>query len=95
MLVVTVRFAVKKEHSVAFNARVRKQAADSLALEDDCHHFDIAARVGDPSKIFLYEIYADEAAFQEFIRSEAFRAVTKWGKEQILSSRPQHKIYKH
>jgi long-chain acyl-CoA synthetase len=38
---------------------------------------------------------ADETAFQEFIRSDAFRAVTNWGKEQILSGRPQHKVYKH
>ena len=29
------------------------------------------------------------------ISSQAFRDVTTWGKEQILSGRPQHKIYKH
>ena len=28
------------------------------------------------------------------IHSSAFRDVTNWGKEQILSGRPQHKIYK-
>jgi len=72
MLVVTVRFAVKKQHSAAFDARVRKQATDSLALEDDCHRFDIAASIDDPSKIFLYEIYADEAAFQDHLRSAHF-----------------------
>ena len=35
-----------------------------------------------------------EQAFTDFIRSDAFRDVTSWGKEQILSARPQHKIYK-
>ncbi|MCP4173648.1 MAG: antibiotic biosynthesis monooxygenase [Fuerstiella sp.] len=39
--------------------------------------------------------WTDESAFTEFIRSEAFRNVTNWGKEQILSGRPQHKIYKN
>ena len=39
--------------------------------------------------------WADEQAFQDFIRSDEFRAVTNWGKEQILSGRPQHKVYKH
>ena len=39
--------------------------------------------------------WSDEQAFQEFIRSAAFRDVTNWGKEQILSDRPRHKIYKH
>ena len=36
-----------------------------------------------------------EKAFLEFIHSQAFKDVTTWGKEQILSGRPQHKIYKH
>jgi len=38
--------------------------------------------------------WSDEDAFTTFIRSDAFRAVTDWGKEQILSDRPRHKIYK-
>ena len=38
--------------------------------------------------------WSDEEAFTAFIQSEAFRAVTNWGKEQILSDRPRHKIYK-
>ena len=29
------------------------------------------------------------------VPSKAFRDVTNWGKEQILSDRPRHKIYKH
>ena len=32
---------------------------------------------------------------KSFITSEAFRSVTTWGKEQILSGRPQHRVYKH
>jgi heme-degrading monooxygenase HmoA len=39
--------------------------------------------------------WSEEQAFNEFIRSDAFRAVTNWGKEQILSDRPRHKVYKH
>ena len=37
----------------------------------------------------------DEEAFKGFITSDAFRAVTNWGKEEILAGRPQHKVYKH
>ncbi|RLS80035.1 MAG: antibiotic biosynthesis monooxygenase [Planctomycetota bacterium] len=51
--------------------------------------------VGDDASYLITSEWSDEAAFQEFIRSDAFRAVTTWGKEQILSGRPQHKIYKH
>jgi heme-degrading monooxygenase HmoA len=39
--------------------------------------------------------WSDEDAFTGFIRSEAFRAVTDWGKANILSERPQHRIYRN
>ena len=39
--------------------------------------------------------WSEEQAFLDFIRSQAFKEVTSWGKEQILSDRPQHKIYKN
>ena len=38
--------------------------------------------------------WSDEQAFGNFIRSDEFRAVTNWGKEEILSGRPSHKVYK-
>ncbi len=39
--------------------------------------------------------WSDEQAFTSFIQSQAFRDVTDWGKEQILSGRPRHKVYKN
>ena len=39
--------------------------------------------------------WSDEQAFKDFIQSDSFRAVTDWGKEQILAGRPQHKVYKN
>ena len=39
--------------------------------------------------------WSDEEAFTAFIRSDTFRAVTDWGKDQILSDRPKHKVYKN
>ena len=50
--------------------------------------------VSDDASYLITSEWSDEQAFTEFIRSDAFRAVTNWGKEQILSSRPQHKIYR-
>ena len=49
----------------------------------------------DDASYLITSEWSDEAAFSEFIRSQAFRDVTNWGKEQILSGRPQHKVYKH
>ena len=51
--------------------------------------------VADGASYLITSEWTDENAFTEFIRSDAFRAVTNWGKEQILACRPQHKIYKN
>ena len=51
--------------------------------------------VHDDCAYLIISEWSDEQAFGEFIRSQAFREVTNWGKEQILSGRPQHKVYKH
>jgi heme-degrading monooxygenase HmoA len=51
--------------------------------------------VRDGDSYLITSEWSDEQAFTDFIRSDAFRAVTQWGKEQILSGRPQHKVYKH
>jgi heme-degrading monooxygenase HmoA len=52
----------------------------------------------DVSKAQSYLIisqWSDQEAFTTFIHSDDFRAVTDWGKEEILAGRPAHKIYKH
>jgi heme-degrading monooxygenase HmoA len=51
--------------------------------------------VSDGASYLITSEWSDEQAFTAFIQSQAFRDVTSWGKEQILSSRPQHKVYKH
>ena len=51
--------------------------------------------VSDAASYLITSEWSDEDAFKAFISSQAFRDVTNWGKEQILSGRPQHKVYKH
>ena len=51
--------------------------------------------VSDGASYLITSEWSDEQAFKDFIQSDAFRAVTTWGAEQILSGRPQHKIYKN
>lgn len=50
--------------------------------------------VSDGASYLITSEWSDEQAFTDFIHSQAFRDVTSWGKEQILSDRPRHKIYK-
>jgi heme-degrading monooxygenase HmoA len=51
--------------------------------------------VADDASYLITSEWSEEQAFLDFIHSQAFKDVTNWGKEQILSARPQHKIYKH
>ena len=51
--------------------------------------------VSDDASYLITSEWSEEQAFLDFIRSQAFKEVTSWGKEQILSGRPQHKIYKN
>jgi heme-degrading monooxygenase HmoA len=51
--------------------------------------------VSDDASYLITSEWSDEQAFAAFIQSQAFRDVTNWGKEQILSGRPQHKVYRH
>lgn len=38
--------------------------------------------------------WESEGAFQEFVRSDAFKKVTSWGKENILTGPPRHTTYR-
>ncbi len=49
--------------------------------------------VSDASSYLIHSEWETRDAFITFIRSDAFRAVTDWGKEEILAGRPRHKIY--
>ena len=51
--------------------------------------------VSDSASYLITSEWSEEEAFMSFIQSQAFKDVNTWGKEQILSDRPRHKIYKH
>jgi len=47
---------------------------------------------GDPEYLIVSR-WQNEDAFQQFIRSDAFRKVTRWGAENILAGPPSHTTY--
>ena len=51
--------------------------------------------VSDECSYLIISEWSEEKAFVAFIHSDLFKQVTDWGKEQILTTRPQHKIYKN
>ncbi|MBC7816571.1 MAG: antibiotic biosynthesis monooxygenase [Planctomycetaceae bacterium] len=74
-----------------------KFAAVLSALRAAAGHTDstLWKDVSDGASYLITSEWSDEEAFKSFIQSQAFRDVTSWGKEQILSGRPMHKVYKH
>jgi len=85
MFVVTVSFEVAAAHTAAFLARVGKQAADSLEREPGCHRFDVCIDPDRPGRVFLYEIYADAAAFGAHLETANLKAFEREAGPMLVS----------
>ena len=83
MLAITVRVTVKALYEDRFLARVVQQAADSLQHEPDCRQFDVCQDINDARRVFLYEIYRNETAFAEHLKTPHFLAFDRETKEWI------------
>ena len=52
-------------------------------------------RVGeDGSAYLIVSRWESEAAFEDFVASDAFKKVTNWGRENILAGPPRHTTYR-
>lgn len=56
----------------------------------ESHMYEDVQSVG--SYVILSE-WESRETFQAFLRSDAFKQVTAWGKAEILRGRPTHKVY--
>lgn len=88
MYVVIVEFSLIPRHIEDFVARVRQQAADSLAREAGCHVFDVCLDPGRENYVLLYEVYDDRAAFEAHLASAHFldfdATVSGWVRDKQL-----------
>ena len=77
MYVITVEFTVCEGEEGGFLERVKRQARESLEREPGCKQFDVCSDPKDARRVFLYEIYDDEAAFQLHLESAHFKDFDK------------------
>lgn len=71
----TVTFRLHPGMARAFLPLMLANAAASLADEPGCLRFDVMTPEGeDGSEVFLYEVYADAAAFDTHLATPNFRA---------------------
>lgn len=85
MFAVTVTFVVKKEHIDKFEEVMKTQATNSLTREVGCHHFDVCFDPSDRSRVFLYELYTDKAAFDTHLKTDHFLNFDATVKDMLVS----------
>ncbi|HTZ68469.1 MAG TPA: putative quinol monooxygenase [Roseiarcus sp.] len=71
-LVVLVEFLVKSSFIAQFRDLIAANARASLEREAGCKRFDVLVDPAEPRRFVLYEIYEDEAAFDEHLASSHY-----------------------
>lgn len=49
--------------------------------------------IGVPGTYLILSQWDSKQAYEQFLRSDAFKQVTAWGKAEILRGRPKHKVF--
>jgi quinol monooxygenase YgiN len=89
MIVLAVTFVVKKEHIDQFEEVIKTQATNSITREAECLQFDVCFDPADRSRVFLYEVYTDEAALETHRNTGYFLKYTETVKDWIISKSAQ------
>ena len=72
----------------AFNKVVK--AMGGIDGHSETHMF---RDINDTGHYLIVSRWSQKGAFDAFIASDTFKSVVNWGKEKILSGRPQHEVY--
>ncbi|HSD43153.1 MAG TPA: putative quinol monooxygenase [Burkholderiales bacterium] len=71
-LVLVVNIRVKPENVEKFMAEVLANA-EAARTEPGCRQFEVLVDKSDPTRLMLYEIYADDAAFEAHQQTPHFK----------------------
>ena len=85
MLAVCVDFEIDPESLDSFLLSIQRNAAGSLENEVGCHQFDITQDLQNPTKIFLYELYDDAAAFDLHKKASHYLEFNQLASEMITA----------
>jgi quinol monooxygenase YgiN len=81
--VVAVEFEIAPDRWDAFLPLMTANAAASRRDEPGCRRFDVCLPRDGAKRVFLYEIYDSEAAFQAHLKTPHFLAFNEATKEMI------------
>lgn len=86
---VTVEFDVRPGAIDAFLSLITENARASVRDEPGCRQFDVVRPRNAASKVFLYEIYDDDAAFAAHTRTAHFAAFDRDSAPLVVSKNVQ------
>ncbi|SNB69862.1 D-3-phosphoglycerate dehydrogenase [Arboricoccus pini] len=94
--VVLVEFSVKEGRTKEFLELITRHAEASFANETGCLQFDVIEDGNDAHRVFLYEVYADQAAFEAH-RTMPQMPTTLAGLEPLIESSriSMHNRFRH
>lgn len=73
MYVISVTFTARPGMEQALRDTLLAHARDCLENEPGCRQFDVCADPKDPARVFIYEVYDDEAATEAHRASAHFQ----------------------
>jgi len=92
MITVGMNYHVIDGKQQAFEEAFNKVLAALNEAEGHDESF-LYVDVNDPQSYCIISKWNDQDAFTAFMRSDEFKQVANWGKEEILDQRPKHEIY--
>ena len=72
MYVIIAPLQIKEGNKEKFLEALLPNAQAAANTEPGCLRFDVIQDAGDPNRVWVYEIYVDEAAFQAHTSSEHY-----------------------
>ena len=93
MITVGMNYSVVGGKQDEFERRFR-EVLDALKGADGHVASSMYRDIDDDCSYLIISEWSEQEKFTQFIRSPAFKAVTDWGKAEILTDRPHHKVYK-
>lgn len=92
MVTIGMNYEVLPGKEALFEEKFREVVA-AFARDEGHRSSRLYRDVNAPRSYLIHSEWESREAFTAFIRSDAFREVTAWGKEEILADRPRHRIY--
>ena len=69
MYIVVAPIQIKAEHKDAYVQAILDDAKGSVRDEPGCFGFDVLQDSADPNRLWVYEVYKDEDAFKDHVKT--------------------------